>query len=238
MAVGTQSEFKARVDARLGQVLTTQLAPTADAKTQAMEDAIDLYSKLRPYRQTHEQAGSATVKRYVMEAVIAGWNNSQSRLVSLYHVVNANTDDEIAHEIDDAKWLFTIDVNGKDVLLLSQIIDASDTARFVWEDAHAIDAGDASATTIPDYHTEVLTLFAVAALERWISRKASEMTDAGLGVDQIDLGSVAARYDERARADLKTAMDRLAPDGAQQSAAAFQDWDSESLLSGVARIAH
>ncbi len=238
MAVGTQSQFQDRVDKRLGTINTTQLQPTADAKTQAMEDAIDLYSKLRPYRQVHEQSGSATTKRYVLNATITGWRDGQSRLVSAYDVSDANTDDETSDDIDDADWIMGIDTSGQDILILLETIPSTHTLRLVWEDVHAIDAATAADTTIPDHHTEVMTLFAVAALERWIARRASEMTDAGLGIDQVDLGSVANRYHELARKDLQTALDRLAPQGAQQSAAAWQEWDSESLLSDTLRISH
>lgn len=235
MQLTTRPVFKQRVTTRLGKIDSPKLAPTQQVIEQAVEDALDEFTKLRPRVQTFQTAGDDSKKRYVLRTFVTGWRNGSSKISRVEEVISADTDDEQITGFDDADILLSIDTSGDDILRLPHTISASNVIRIVWEDRHIIHESDETLTTVAEAHTEVVTLFAVAMLERWVARKASELSDASLGASQVDLESVATRFRERATEDLRAALERLGPASADAS---YYDWESESGLTGTRRISH
>lgn len=243
MSIGISADVITAALARLGTVDSVKLAPTADAKTSELANAVDLYSRVRPRARTFEFAGDNLKRRFVLRTDVAGWRNGSSKLAPpLQTVENAGTNSETITDMEDLGWSLSVNPSGDDVLMLASVIPTGQTFRLHWQDLHTVHASDAALTTVPDSDKEPFVSLVAHFLAAWIARTSADLTAASIGIDQVDLESVSERFAKRARELRKDAMDRLAPEEGSEisgSGGASITWDpSRSALSGGRRIAH
>lgn len=229
-AVGKRSDVTKRAMTRLGAITSEGLTPTGEAQDDCLYAAIDWYGQLRPLRRIFESAGDGVTRRFVLATLIgADWIKGTSEAASVAKVTNANTNDESAQDLDISDWQQLVAANGDDVLMIDDAVAVGTTLRIGWTSPHAVDAGDATLTTIPTKDAEAFVSMFAGYLARWISRRASDLAMSSLGADQVDAEPIGERWKRRAVELEKMALERLAPTSESVGpAGASIQWTDES----------
>jgi hypothetical protein len=241
-AFSNLSELREEVRRRLGALESTKLAPSEAEEEDSIRDVLSEFNRIRPQRFTSEIAGDGSQRRFVLATELAGpptWVDNASELLSLELVTGANTDDERVLELDDAEWEIRQTTAGDLVLFVATAPGASETLRFTWSLPQTLDDLDgASATTIHEQDKPVFVLLVAAECAELIARKASDLADHTLGVDQVDFQSYQRRWRVNADRLHKRAEQRLVPSVLSAGGSGIgTEWETRNTF-GRPRISH
>jgi len=227
--------------ARYVAVSSQKLQPSTDQIEDAVRDALDELSSVRPETLVHEALGDTTTRLYVLPTVIGAlWIADRSTVSGLQKVTDPDTDDENAEAVEDDRWITRDSVAGDRVLHLSDLIGTGASLRIFWTRPLTIDELDtATATTVRAPDTQTLLLLAAERLAQGIARAASDLADNTLGVDQVDFQTFDRRWRERARELREKAEQRLNPEGTSVATGTSVQYRTSSRLTrGQRRVAH
>lgn len=237
--IGDRTDFQAELVIRLGTITSDKLKPTTGAWTGIIDDALDCYTQRRPLQKVHQQAGSATARRFVLDTAITDWLNGTSQILDVASVTEPDTDDEQIETFARDQWEQRRAADGKDLLFLPFATGTQATLRITWQTLHVIDVADPDLTTIPEADSEALYALGIAKAARWVSRAACDLQNESLGSDNLDYLEISEKWKRRADEAEKGAYGRLSADpDSIGSAAASIDWTPMSELARQPRVGH
>lgn len=225
----------------LGSVNSQKLEPTGDDQEDAIRDAIDELSKIRPQVRVTDIVGDSTKVRYVLETEVAGWDDDLSTLELLEIMTDKQTNSESRRvlEADD----YEVRPQEDELLVLKLlngiIVATGEYLRITWtHPIEVLDLDAAPATTVPKRWKQVTLLLTCERLAGLIARKASDLADNSLGIDQVEFRTFDRRWKERAMELRARAVERLAPSELGATAPGTSiEYETTSRLYGR-RISH
>ncbi len=233
--------IKTAIDRVLGAPESGKITPTGDDQEDAVRDALDELGKLRPQVRVTDIAGDGTKTRYVLSADVTGWDDDLSTLEIIEIVNDKETDSETRRRIAVVDYELRPQADEKLALKLlnGKIAGTGEDLRLTW--THPIEVKDldtATATTVAKRWRPTLLLLACERLAYLIARKASDLADNTLGIDQVEFRTFDRRWKERAIELRKRAVERLAPSEiAAISPGTSVEYETKSRLYGE-RITH
>lgn len=238
----TKTTALERLLVRLGQIESPKLAPSTTAQEEALRDALDELSRLRPRRLVFESA-SGSAKRFVLSTTITAagvsWLDRVSTLEAVAFVSSPNADDEDEELLDETRFTVTTDTAEKDVLFLKAPA-GSETLRLRYTRPHALDGLDGeTATTFTTQEEFSFLLLATAWVAGWIARRAADMADLSSGSDRQEMEGWARNWRDVYRDLRKQAVERLAPSELSAGGTGYGvEWESSSRLGDADRVSH
>jgi hypothetical protein len=235
-AVGILSNFRTRVENKVGQVDSPKLDPSNDILDLCIEAGLNQYTRLRPRKVVEEIAGTGSQKRYVLDTELGNWESGFSAIAKVVSVQNRNTDDEIEEEFSSFDVRRNID--DEDVLFLPEATSATEHVRIQYTANHVIDEETVGNTTVPDIDTDFLTAICASYVAYWIARKASDLSNTSLGSSETSYWRLRQHWAERAKELMREASEYIDPKMvSHESAGVAQEWKSESRIA-PRRISH
>lgn len=240
MAIGIRSALVPILQRMLGGSLNSNLEPSQETIDDAINNAIDQYGKYRPNYKIKDTAGDGASKRFALATLITGWVPGTYQIASVGTVDGvgtANEEEEVPIAFES--WSVYKNSSGAEILLIAAPISTSATMRVRYTVPHVVHTTDPLQSTIPEIDTESFKMLAVAYLCDWISRKASDITNASLNVDLTFDKDVPEAWSKRAVELVKLAVERLSGAGASPpSSGAAIDWPRRSSAFGWTPIGH
>lgn len=239
-AIVDLATVKTEIEERLPEPASTNLQASSDQKNDFVQDALDVFSKALPRTIVFDQVGDGSTRRFVLETLLNGagneWVDRTSTLELVQLVTDPDGDDERVGDLEPDDWTVRRSAAGEDVLFLNSSVGTTLTMRLHYTRPHAVkDLDSAAASTIAEADGSAFLYLAMAAYSRWITAKASELKNQALGIDDVNLDELAARYKERTEELRELAKTRLS--AAAGGAGTMVDWERDTAL-GPKRISH
>ncbi len=225
----------------LGSVNSKKLEPTGDDQEDATRDSLDELSKIRPQVRVTDIAGDGTKVRYIIRDDVTGWDDDLSTLEVLEIITDKETDDESRRVLEADDYELRPQADEKLVLKLlnAKVAGTGEDLRITWTHPLDVDGLDGkTTTTVPGRWKQVLILLACERLAYLIARKASDLADNTMGIDQVEFRTFDRRWKDRAMELRVRLVERLAPTelGATNPGTSIE-YETRSRLYGK-RITH
>lgn len=234
--------LREEVRRRLGKPESSKLVPSEAEEDDSIRDVLHEWNRIKPQVFVNEVVGDDATRRFVLSTTITGspaWDDDVSELLQVAAVAEPDTDDEQLAELDDNDWEVRLSAADDLVLFVKAALGTTQSHRLTWTLPHTIkDLDAATATTITERQKAIVLLLLAAELSELISRKASDMADHTMGVDQVDFRTFEQRWKDNATRLRERAAERLTPSEITAGAAGTStEWETRNRQ-GLRRISH
>lgn len=238
MLLTNLADTRTQVSLKLAQASASAIALSPTELDDAISEALDYFNVLAPKEGVHEQAGTGLIKRVVLSDDVTDWKDETSSVSEVQEVIDPNTDEETIAVLIRGGWRTARSADGKDILYVEEATPADRTLRINWTTPHTLtDLEGATVTTIPERHSQTLLLLATSTGAALIAAKATDLANANLGANVVDLSEFTGKWLAISRDRRRMAEKRLGGNPGQ-SVGVSVNWRTGRRLNTEDRVGH